>query len=138
MPYRKFQFKNKINTKFTEELEDSRSATDIELADEDYKILNALKNEKELVKQFCKDYENQLNLFRMMDDKLSYFTDYTNKKFLLYSKNGAIYKPSCDKVFKISNIAKSNSCYYDTPIFAFYKSRQISAFLTSNGIIRDS
>jgi len=74
----------------------------------------------------------------MMDDKLNYFTDYTNKQFVLYSKNGAIYKPSCDKVFKIANIAKSNSCYYDTPIIAFYKSRQISAFLTSNGIIRDS
>jgi hypothetical protein len=131
------RFTRKLNTNLDKKIDDSRALIGIQLADIDYKLLAERKIDNDLLKQHCMQMKAQLNLFKLSNEKFNTFTTYGGEELILYTKNGLVYKPDCDTITSLSPIIKSNLCYFDVPIYAIYKDRLVSAFLTTSGLITD-
>jgi len=118
-----------------ESFADTRGLMDLALADEDYRALELINDEKMILNRECNLFLVILKLFSKANDEYLRVKDFRNNELILYTFAGQIYQPKCVKVDTI-RVTKMVKCFKDIPI-QFYLNKYIeNGFLTKDRIIK--
>ena len=118
-----------------ESFADTRGLMDLTLADEDYRALELLNDEKEILLRECNIFVSLLQVLSFSNDKFMRMKDFKKKEVIVYSSMGQIFLPRCVKIPKINLVSKVG-CYEDVPI-TFYLGKYLeNGFLTQDRIIK--
>ncbi len=74
---------------------------DLALADEDFRALELIEDERVTLFRECNLFRTQLNLFSFSENSFLRIKDFKENELILYTMNSQVYKPSC---FIISSI----------------------------------
>jgi hypothetical protein len=114
---------------------DSRALMDLQLADEDYRSLEVIEDEKIILKRECNIFLSQLKIFSLLENEFLRTKDFKNNDLILFTSNGQVYKPKCVKIDNII-LVDSELCYKDIPIKFYVSGFWKNGFLTNDRIIR--
>jgi hypothetical protein len=110
------------------------------LADVDFKSFGILKIINKLNKKtgenMCNIIKSTMKLFQKHHDEFLTIYDAFGNQVVLYNNYGEIRVSMCERVSRIGVQTETSNCYHDIPIVMERKDRNVTAFLTSNGIIR--
>ena len=138
-----YYFEKVSSAKMESTLYDDKSEMGIQLASNDYNIIEEKEIENELLMKECQLLKNTIKSFSFHQDKFFKVTDLNNLELILYARHFQIYKPSCQIIETIMLYEKSLKCYEDIPIEFNYTTpdgritKKINGFLTMNGIIKN-
>jgi hypothetical protein len=88
---------------------------DLALADEDFRALELIEDERVTLFRECNLFRTQLSLFSFSDNAFLRIKDFKENELILYTMNSQVYKPSCEKISKIRLIT-TDICYKHIPI----------------------
>jgi hypothetical protein len=108
---------------------------DLQLADEDYRSLEVIEDEKIILKRDCNIFLSQLKNFSLLENEFLRTKDYKSNDLILFTSNGQVCKPKCVKIDKII-LVDSELCYKDIPIKFYVSGFWKNGFLTNDRNIR--
>jgi hypothetical protein len=74
-------------------------------------------------------------IFRITDEYVR-FDDTNGNPYIVYANNGNVFIPTCINVNQIQVLTNFSNCYEDLPVIVTYFSTNVSAFLTTDLILR--
>lgn len=118
-----------------EDFSDTRGTLDLVLADEDFKFIESLENEKYLLYKECVSFLMSLKIFALSENIFLRVTDYKNNDIIIYTTNGQIYVPNCIKIPSV-NLITLDSCFEDIPLTFILNNKVEKGYLTSERVIK--
>ena len=106
---------NLINLEKFDTYVDTRGLLDLNLADEDFRAIDLIMDEKVTLLRECNLFRTQLNLFSLAENSFLRIKDFKKNELILYTLGSQIYKPRCLKISKIK-LVRSDNCYKYIPI----------------------
>ena len=125
---------NLINLEKFDTYVDTRGLLDLNLADEDFRAIDLIMDEKATLLRECNLFRTQLNLFSLAENSFLRIKDFKKNELILYTLGSQIYKPRCLKISKIK-LVRSDNCYKYIPIQFYLNSYWKNGFLTNDRII---
>ena len=114
---------------------DTRGLVDLTLADEDFKALELLNDEKDNLLRECKMFKSMLKIFSFNNDKFMRVNDFKNNEIIVYAHLGQIYFPRCTKIKELNLITKVG-CYEELPVTFYIDKFAENGFLSHERIIK--
>ncbi len=114
---------------------DTRGLMDLALADEDFRALELVNDEKEILRRECNTFVSLLKIFSLSNDKFMRITDFKNKEVIIYAAKGQIFLPRCTKIKEV-NLVSMEKCFEDIPISFFLGNSLKNGYLTQDRVIR--
>ena len=114
---------------------DIRGVLDLLLADEDFKSLDNLEDEKYVLFKNCMNFQAILKLLSKIDGDFVRLLDYQDKEIIFYSYANQIFLPKCVKIASI-NLISLKECYEDIPMTFILNNKLEKGFLTKERVIR--
>jgi hypothetical protein len=114
---------------------DTKGLIDLLLADEDFKILENLEDEKYILFKNCMNFQTILKLFSKVNDEFIRLVDYQDKEIIFYSFANQVFLPRCIKIANI-NLISLKECYEDIPLTFILNNKLEKGFLTKERVIR--
>ena len=84
----------------------------------------------------CQMFKSLIDSFTLKHDQYAKFTDIRGEEIIFYTIFGELYEPKCVRIDTVFLVSKTNKCFMDLPVKVTLNSKNISAFLTNNGIIK--
>ena len=115
---------------------DTRGLMDLSLADEDFRALELINAEKNILMRECNIFSSFLKIFSNINDEYLRIKDFKNNEIIVYSAAGHIFKPKCINIESVTIIPPTSRCYKDIQVNFTLGGETKQGFLTDDRIIK--
>jgi hypothetical protein len=89
-----------------------------------------------LSEDVCLQFLSTVRAISRLTDEYVRFDDTNGHPYIVYANNGNVFIPTCINVNQIQVLTNFSNCYEDLPVIVTYISTNVSAFLTTDLILR--
>lgn len=113
-----------------------KTANEFILADKDNTERILFRLFQHVAEEVCLQLLTTIRALSRLNDEYIKLEDTNGEPYVLYAHNGNVFIPTCVNVNTIFVLSNYTNCYEDLPVIVQYLSHNVSAFLTTDLILR--